>query len=187
MDSLTTDETTPAQKPSFFENQKKAKGAFITVLIFLIVFFLTAGALGYLYWQKNRSFKKLNQENQQRIDQLNKDRVDLDKQVVDLKKENEDLKNSNKESIEAAANKKTITEAYTEILAYFAEVVETHGGFTGWTDAEYQHAREIAKKTQNSGFLSTVDWAWNQTGVDPTTRVVRFLKEISSGINENLD
>ncbi|MBU2595261.1 hypothetical protein KJ713_00285 [Patescibacteria group bacterium] len=187
METISVNETPNPLEPA--TTPKPKKWPLTLFVILTIVFFLGAGALGYLYWQKNDSYKKLNQTNQekqQQLDQSNKDKAGLEKQIADLTQENEDLKKSNKESDEAKANKKTIIEAYTEILAYFAQVVETHGGFTGWTNAEYLHARDIAKKTQSTGFLATVDWAWNQTSVDPTTRVVRFLKEIASGINENL-
>ena len=190
MESLINNEpapaSTPTPKPGFFADPKKAKGIFITFLILTIVFFLAAAALGYLYFKKNKDLKKSNQENQVVIDQLKKDKTDLEKQVADAKKETEDLKNSSKQSSETAANKQTIIKAYTEILTYFAQVVENHNGFDGWTDAEYQHAREIAKATQSPEFLATVDWAWNQKTVSVMERVVRFLKEISVGINDNL-
>jgi len=182
-------ETTPSAKPGFFDNPKKAKTVFTVFLILTIVFLLAAGALGYLYWQKDKSLKDTNKQNQDKqvqIDQLNKDKTSLEKQVTDLTKENEDLKSSSQQSSAEAANKQTIIRAYTEILTYFANVMITHGGFTGWTDAEYQNGREIAKKTQSSSFLATVDWAWNNITGDPAAKVGRFLKEIASGINENL-
>jgi cell division protein FtsB len=185
MDSNLSVQTTTPTKPGFFDNPKKAKTAFIVVLIFMILFILTTAGLSYLYWKKSESYRKLSQEKQIQIDQLNKDKDDLNQQIADLKKENEDLKNQSQQSSEEAANKKTIVQAYTEILTYFAQVLETHGGLN-WTEAEYQHAREIAKKTQSSSFLATIDWAWNNTTGDPIAKIVRFIKEAASGINENL-
>lgn len=189
MDSLTANEATPAPKPSFFADPKKAKGAFITVLIFLIVFFLAAGTLGYLYWQKNDSYKKLNQtnqENQQRLDQLNKDKAGLEKQIADAKKENEDLKNSSKQTTEEKTNKETIVKAYTETLTYVASIIDKYQGFDNWTEADYQKGIEIVKKTQSTSFLETCQWAWTRHDISQMTRFVRFLNEVASGINDNL-
>jgi len=183
MESISISET-PPKKPA--EPLKPKKGVIALLIILVLIFVLTAGGLGYLYWQKNNNYKKLNQDKQTQIDNLNQDKTNLEKQVADLTKENTDLKNTSQQSSETAANKLTIIKAYTEILTYFAQVVELHSGFTGWTNAEYLHARDIAKKTQSSSFLATVDWAWNQESVDPILRVVRFLKEIAAGINENL-
>lgn len=185
-DSNLSIETQNETKSGFFDNPKKAKTAFTIVLIFMIIFFLAAAVLGYFYWKKNNSYNNSNQEKQTQIDQLNKNKADLEKRITDLTKENEDLKNLSQKSSDEAANKITIIKAYTEILTYFAQVLATHNGFTGWTDAEYQHARNIAKKTQSSSFLATVDWAWNNITGDPAGKIARFLKEIASGINENL-
>lgn len=186
MDSLNSDGTTPAQKPSFFENPKKVKGVFALLIVLTVIFFLAAGALGYLYWEKNQSLKKSNQENQRIVDQLRKDKSDLEKRVADLNKENEDLKKSNQQTSEEKTNKETIVKAYTEILTYVASVIEKYNGFDNWTDADYQKGREIAKKTQSSSFLETVDWAWTRHDISQMTRFTRFLNEVASGINDNL-
>lgn len=188
MDSLTTNESgpTPAQNLGFFENPKKAKGAFVTFLILTIIFFLSAAALGYLYWKKSESAKKSNQEKQAQINQLNQDKVGLDKQLADAKKENEDLKKANKESDADKANKQAIVKAYTETLTYVASIIDKYQGFDNWADTDYQKGLEVAKKTQSSSYLATVEWAWTRHDIPQMTRFVRFLNETASGINENL-
>lgn len=188
MDSLTANESAPApaEKPGFFADPKKAKGAFVTFLILTIIFFLSAAVLGYLYWKKSDTSKKSNQEKQAQIDQLNQDKAGLEKQLADIKKENEDLKNANKESDADKANKQTIVKAYTETLTYVASVIDKYQGFDNWTDADYQRGLEIAKKTQSSSYLATVEWAWTRHDIPQMTRFVRFLNETATGINENL-
>lgn len=188
MDSLTANESepAPASQPGFFDNPKKAKGTFITFLILTIIFFLSAAVLGYLYWKKSESSKKSNQEKQTQIDQLNTDKAGLDKQLADAKKESEDLKNANKESGAEKTNKQAIVKAYTETLTYVASVIDKYQGFDNWTDADYQKGLEIAKKTQSSSYLATVEWAWTRHDISQMTRFVRFLNETASGINDNL-
>ena len=179
-------EQTTTPKIGFFNNPKKVKGVFALLIVLTVIFFLAAGALGYLYWEKNDSFKKSNQENQKIVDQLKKDKADLEKQLADAKKENEDLKNSNKQTTEEKANKETIVKAYTEVLTYVASIIDKYQGFDNWTDADYQKGLEIAKKTQSSSFLETCQWAWTRKDISQMTRFVRFLNEVASGINDNL-
>ena len=186
MDSVETNETLTTPKQGFFENPKKVKGVFALLIVLTVIFFLAAGVLGYLYWKKNDSYKKSNQENQRIIDQLRKDKSDLEKQVADLNKENEDLKKSNQQTNEEKTNKETIIKAYTEVLTYVASVIDKYQGFDNWTEADYQKGIEIVKKTQSSSFLETCQWAWTRKDISQMTRFVRFLNEVASGINDNL-
>ncbi|MCX6811145.1 MAG: hypothetical protein NT039_00405 [Candidatus Berkelbacteria bacterium] len=179
-------EQTTTPKIGFFNNPKKVKGVFVLLIILTVLFFLAAGVLGYLYWKKNDNYKRSNQENQQQLDKVNKEKADLEKQIADLKKENEDLKNSGEKSTAEAANKEAIVKAYTEVLAYVASVIDKYQGFDNWTEADYQKGLEIAKKTQSSSFLETCQWAWTRKDISQMTRFVRFLNEVASGINDNL-
>jgi hypothetical protein len=76
--------------------------------------------------------------------------------------------------------------AYNEFFKYLNTVIETHNGFTGWTDAEFQIGRTRAEATGDISFVSTVNWAWYETSINPTTRVIRAWKEIVSGIQNAL-
>lgn len=185
-ESVETNETLTSPKQGFFADPKKAKTAFVVVLIFLIIFVLGAGTLGYLYWKKNQSLKTTNENNQRTVEQLNKDKADLERQVADTKKENEDLKKLNQETDATKANKEAVVKAYTEVLSYIASIIDKYQGFDNWTEADYQKGIEIAKKTQSTSFLATCQWAWTRKDISQMTRFVRFLNEVASGINDNL-
>lgn len=183
MESISTNEMS-ALEP---KNQPKPKKwPLILFIILTVIFFLGAGALGGLYWQKNKSYEKLSQEKQAQNDQLDKDKASLEKQLADVKKEKEDLENANKESDAEKANKQTIAKAYTKTLTYVASLIDKYQGFDNWTEADYQAGLEIAKKTQSSSFLATCQWAWTRKDISQMTRFVRFLDELATGINENL-
>lgn len=81
---------------------------------------------------------------------------------------------------------RTKAQAYNEFFRYLNSVIETHNGFTGWTDAEFQTSVAKAEATGDSAFVSTINWAWYERSVDVTTRVIRVWKEISSGIQNAL-
>jgi len=81
----------------------------------------------------------------------------------------------------------TTTKAYVSFLEYMTQVIDAHDGFTGWTDAEYQVGREKAEATGNNDFVNRVDWAWNETSVDPVVRVIEVYRDIVNGINSALD
>lgn len=76
--------------------------------------------------------------------------------------------------------------AYNEFFKYLNTVIETHNGFSGWTDAEFQTGKTKAEATGDISFVSTVNWAWYETSIDPTIRVIRAWKEIVSGIQNAL-
>lgn len=165
---------------------KSKKWVLVLFIILTVIFFLGAATLGYFYWQKNNSYKKLNQDKQQQADQSSKDKASLEKQLTDTKKEKEALENASKESDAEKANKQTIAKAYTETLTYVASLIDKYQGFDNWTEADYQAGLEIAKKTQSSSFLATCQWAWTRKDISQMTRFVRFLNETATGINENL-
>ena len=72
MESISISET-PPKKPA--EPLKPKKGVIALLIILVLIFVLTAGGLGYLYWQKNNNYKKLNQDKQTQIDNLNQDKT----------------------------------------------------------------------------------------------------------------
>lgn len=76
--------------------------------------------------------------------------------------------------------------AYNNFFGYMNTVVETHNGFTGWTDAEFQTGKSYAEKTGSTSFVSTINWAWYETSVAPATRIIRVWKETQSGIESAL-
>ncbi len=184
MESITISKTPNPMEPT--TPAKPKKWPLILFVILTVIFLFGAAALGYFYWKKNDSYKKLSRDKQTQADQLNKDKASLEKQLTNVKKEKEDLENATKETDAEKANKLTIVKAYTETLTYVASLINKYQGFDNWTEADYQAGLEIAKKTQSSSYLATVQWAWTRKDISQMTRFVRFLNETAAGINENL-
>lgn len=109
------------------------------------------------------------------IEKLRQEKSDLQAEL--------DAKNNELSAKQAGLS---IITSYNDFLEYMTQVVDAHDGFTGWTDAEYQIAREKAQATGNSTFLSTVETAWNDTTIDVTTRIIKVYRGIISGIKEGL-
>jgi len=162
-----------------FSDPIKTKKVFVVFLVLTIVFFLGAGTLGYLYYQKANAYKTLEAEKNQLAVQTQGSQSDFEK----LKKENEDLKKQVADWDEKAAQAKT----YTAVLDYVTGLVEKHNGFDNWTEAEFQQGRKLAQTTGNSSFVAEIDWLWQHKEVDQMTRMVRFMNAIVSGVNGSLD
>ncbi len=99
----------------------------------------------------------------------------LEEQNAALKAENTSLK-----SKIAGAN------AYNNFFIHMNSVIAAHNGFTGWTEAEHQAGLVIAETTGSSAFVDTINWAWNETSVEPITRLIRTWREIAGGIGGSL-
>ena len=176
----------------FVNDPIKSKKVFILMLCLAIAFFIASGALGYLYYAKNRDYKNLNTA-KQLLEEKSKSLEDLQKQVEDLTKTNETLTAENKKlktdisdqsSAQAAKVKKA--KAYNDVMRYFSSVIKAHNGFDGWTDAEYQTGRVKAQATLDTAFVNTVDWAWNRQDINVVDRVVGFWNAVSDGIDNSL-
>lgn len=114
----------------------------------------------------------------------------LSAQIEKLKAEKASLQTQLDEANSDLNNKNggiATTKAYINFLEYMTQIIDAHDGFTGWTDAEYQVGREKAEATGNGDFVNRVDWAWNETSIDPVVRVVEVYRDIVSGINSALD
>lgn len=175
-----------------FAQSQRFKVGFVFTLILAIVLFLASGTLGYLYWHKLDDRNKLDASKQQVEESLAKAQGDLtaaNKQIGDLTVASDSSGQSISSLQKQAANYKTgmakIT-AYKEFLKYYNSVIETHNGYTGWTDAEFQTGKTKAEATGDASFVSTVNWAWYETGVDVATRIIRVNREIVSGIESGI-
>lgn len=180
----------------FIYDPKKAKIAFIITLILAIVFFLASLALGYFYYQAKNLDKwkeSIVQSKDTKIAELQKKVGDLEGQAsnlsaqgvktkADLEKENAALSGQ----IGATAAKIAKANSYNNFFKYLNQVIETHNGFTGWTDAEFQIGKQKAEATGDASFVSDVNWAWYETSIDPSTRVMKIWKDIASGIENSL-
>lgn len=180
----------------FVNDPIKSKRVFILMLILSIIFFIASVGLGYLYYAKHLDYQNLLTEKQALEEKLANSQNDLQKQVDKLTEENQDLEKANakltKENTAFAkaqstqTKKNKITKAYIDFLNYLAQVTGSHNGFEGWTEAEYQHAHQIALRTKDNDFVETVEWAWNEETADPIDRLVRVLEEVYQGINDNI-
>lgn len=179
---------------SFLEDPRKAKIAFIVTLCSSILFFLASGVLGYFYYQKYNENKKLASDYSDIKNQLEGTNKNESKQVSDLKKQIEDLTKANT-SLTGENNtlksqnadykaKQAKVSAYNEFFNYLNQIIETHGGFTGWTDAEFQIGEQKAEATGDTNFVSDVNWAWYETSIPPDQRVLKIWKDIAAGIKQ---
>jgi hypothetical protein len=164
------------------------------VVLAVVVGILAIGtvALGYLYYNENVDKKTLAdqnkiledqyntilEKNQSEIDELTGGASSLSGEKTTLEGQNATLKKKNDEY---AAGMATI-KAYNDMFKYYNTVIDTHDGFTGWTDAEFQTGKSLAEKTGNSSYVSTVNWAWYETSVPPFDRALRFQIETAAGI-----
>lgn len=177
----------------FYEDPKRAKRAFIITLIFAIIFFISAGTLGYLYYAKTRQVKNINTQKEEVTQKLENEKKELEKKLEETQKELEkakELSTGDKKALEEKITKydeklKTIT-AYNEFLRYLNQVMSTHGGFDGWTDAEYQEGKRKAQGTGDQALVSIVDWAWNNQSIAQMTRFNTVMKAVVDGIAKNL-
>jgi TolA-binding protein len=181
---------------AFYEDPIKSKRVFIVFLSLSTLFFIGCGVLGYLYWHEYRINKNKTADITQK-----------DTQITDLKKEISGLTNAtNQNSTSLAEQNKNLTaqntsltnqvksykakiakaNAYNEFFKYLTAVIQAHSGFSGWTEGEFQTAKQKAEATGDASFVSTVNWAWYETTVDVTTRVIRVWNEIASGIENAL-
>ncbi|MCX6806531.1 MAG: hypothetical protein NT135_00150 [Candidatus Berkelbacteria bacterium] len=180
----------------FVNDPVKSKRVFILMLVLTIVFFLATGAFVYLFWTKlsqNRELNSQNQalteENQKLTSEQSTATGDLQTQIDSLKKEKvaltkqrDDYKNQMTSYEAKIAKAKT----YNDFFKYMNTVIGTHGGFSGWTDTEFQQGRAKAQATGDSSFITTVDWAWNQQSIDPWVRALGVWNGITLGIDNAL-
>ena len=173
-------------------NPRKTKIAFIIFLILAIFFFLTSGVLGYFYWQKVKGYNDLAATKQKVEDDLKTANDSLTKANTDLaalKAESgtsgASITSLQKQIADNNAKKANITK-YLDVFTYLVDLISNHSGLDGWTEAEYQAGRNLVIATGNNSFLADVDWAWNHKEIDQITRLVKVMRDIISGINNNL-
>jgi len=161
-----------------------------------ILLLATSGFFTFLYYGANDNGiwkESLISDKDQEIAQLEKqlETLTAEKNALDstaegekgtLEEQNATLKSENLvlEAKIAKAN------TYNNFFKHLNTVIETHNGFTGWTDAEFQAGNTIAVTTGDTTFVNLINWAWYETTVDVSTRVVAVWKAIASGIETSL-
>lgn len=175
------------------DNNKKTKVTIVVFLILAVVFFLASGFLGYLYWNKNKSYDSLASEKaniESSIDEKISEKItELETKVTSLESEKSTLeaeKSYRDDRIESYKTGMAKISSYKEALKHYYSVVETHRGYTGWTDQEYAIFRSKAEATGDKDFVDVVDYAWNETSVDVITRVLRFHQALVTGFERGI-
>ncbi len=188
---------------NIYNDPTRIKRVVIIISSVLSIFIVAVAVLGYLYYEKNKSNQVLLTDKTN----LENDKNNQEKEISDLTKKLEECTASGGETTEKAASEKATLEkqkndlqdevnslkaktakanSYNNFFKYMNSIIETHNGFTGWTDAEFQEGRRIAESTGDTTFASRVNWAWYETSVDVTTRVIGVWKAIASGIETSL-
>lgn len=138
---------------------------------------------------KDSKISNLESELAQKIALLNNTNSQASTDKESLVAENDQLK-KDKENLTTENNDlksdKATALSYNDFFKHMNTVIETHNGFSGWTDAEFQTGKTLAEKTGNTAFVNTINWAWYETSVDPATRVIRVWKETQAGIENAL-
>jgi len=185
-----------------FDQSTNGKRPFVIFLILAILFFLASCVFGYLWYknlsetnnvssdeamvttlaQKDSEIAALKAQITALQDTAGQPSADLTKENTTLKDENSSLKNN----IASYQTKITKTIAYNDFLKYMVSVIDAHDGFSGWTEGEFQTAQTKAQATSNTAFVSTVNWAWYETSVNPLERVIRTFNETAAGIENAL-
>lgn len=174
------------------KKEKKVKISRDVLIIVIAVLVVGAVALGFMYYTENQDKKSLAETNEELQDRYEEINAKLEGEVTDLTGGAESLTGEKTtlasqnatlkaENDEYAAGMVTV-KAYNDIFKHYNTVLETHGGFSGWTDAEFEAGKALAELTGSTAFVSTVNWAWYETSVPAFDRVLRYQKEIAAGI-----
>ena len=160
----------------------KPNKALIFVIIVSVLLLIASLILGYFYINAFKENKKLANEKQQLISERDKQTPTPSEDEKTLLQENNDLKND----IKDYQSKISKASAYNDFFKYLNSVIETHAGFSGWTEAEFSVGRGKAEATGDTNFVSLIDRAWHSEAVAPFTRVLDVLKAIEGGIETSL-
>jgi hypothetical protein len=158
------------------QSTKQPTKKWLYLVIFLLILVLVgAGILGFLYYRSHNQNKKLNED----LSQL---QAAQDLSTPSPTPESEDL-DAKVELYEEKLNEALL---YSSVFGYLNSLITKHSGLDGWTDQEYAEGRAMAAKTGDSGFLDTLDWAWQNEQISQETRLFSVLVEIQDGIHQAL-
>ncbi len=76
--------------------------------------------------------------------------------------------------------------AYADFFGYMNEVTAVHDGYTGWTQAEFEHGRALAQATGDASFVMIVDEAWAHDTDLEIPRLLAVWQAIQQGIESAL-
>ncbi len=193
-------DTAPTKLKKKFSFKPDWKGVLkILAICLLIGTMVSCGIYSYRLWNENQSLKDEVEASEELSDELGVLQDEFDELKIDheeLTGQNEELQNDYNDlsgnydvaqgTIEAYEVAQARIQAYNNFDDYFHNVIVAHGGFDGWTQAEYEHAHDLAEATGDSSFVDIVEYAWNNEDIDPVIRITAVMKGIIDGINANL-
>jgi hypothetical protein len=166
----------------------------IAFIVVACVLFVASAVLGYFYYKSAKNYKKLSDEKVAMETAKTKEVADLQAALAKATGKTTIIKDTAAEKDKTALEKQVSdyqakiakANAYNEFYKYLNSVIQAHGGYSGWTDAEFQIGKQKAEATGDAAFVSTVNWAWYETSIPPTDRIIRASNEIASGIENSL-
>jgi hypothetical protein len=90
----------------------------------------------------------------------------------------ETAKTTAENNLAIANSNKAIAQKYNSVLAYFIEVVDSHDGLAGITDAEYNNAKNLVLQTGDATLKDKLDYVWDEVAVAQIDRIVVFADYI---------
>lgn len=157
--------------------------------VFIGVFSLIIIVGVYFFWRYNNNKVQSISEKDQKIAEQNLEIIKLNKSQSTNETSTSELQKTNAKLVEENDNLKAGIKkalAYNDVFKYITAVIRTHGGFSGWTDAEFNTGKTKAEATGDANFVSTINWAWYEVSVPVVDRVTRVWDEIAAGIENNL-
>lgn len=167
------------QPPKVGKNPKAALTIFSVITLILLV---ACGVLGFFYWRQAQGKAELEKEKQALQAQVDSFTQEQGKAIETEKTASESAK-AETDSYKAKIAKALL---YNNVFKYVNGLIETHGGFTGWTQDEFSTGRALADKTKDASYLAVIDAAWNQQAIPPLTRVINFFKATAQAIETSL-
>lgn len=196
-----------------FKAQKAYKTLVILIITLVCISITGFGVLSYFYYRKYKDYQSLESDKQSVESELSdtknqvlegtqsiqdyEDQIsELEYDIDELTEENTSLEETNTTLEEEKSNlqlqlvnyqnKQAKIKQYNDVLNYMYTMVSTHGGFSGWTEAEFQAGRSLAIATGDNTLVAAVDAAWNDVTGDPVVRFTNVMKAIVDGINANM-
>lgn len=169
----------------------------------LLVVSITAVILGYLLYKENKEKKDLQadltklesemEDNRKAIVEYEAELAESQASLTEYKAQLDELTSESTQTSDTNASLETQIaslqakiskiDKINNLNEYIWQVVEAHGGFVGFTDAEYNVAIQKANATGDTTIVSAVQSAWNDTHIDPTVRVINLMQTLISKID----
>lgn len=177
-----------------------------TVIISSLLFLSTLLLLSFLHVRSNNQIEDLVLENDLHKEEI----VTLEslletEETLEDEEETEEIseeESDEEEAVDCSSFEETINslrmqvtvyqgklgriEEYNDIHKFIYDVIIAHDGFTDWTDAEYEIARDMASGLGDEELMAAIENAWTNLDGEPAARFARVMLAIINGIDGNL-